>query len=131
MTLMVVIVFQVLVVAVIAVAAFFMLRGGGARHQAIRRILMLVFIVAAASSVFFPQLWTLAANTLGIGRGADLLLYLTVLIFLGFVASTYRRFRHLENDVTQLARRLAILQAAGPDDSEPAPPKSSKGAAKR
>lgn len=103
------IVFQILAAIAIVIAAFFMLRGGGARHQAIRRILMLFFIVAAASSVFFPQIWTTLANLLGIGRGADLLLYLTVLFFLGFIASTYRRFRHLENDVTELARQLALV----------------------
>ena len=109
------IVFQVLAVAVIAVAAFFMLRGGGARHQAIRRILMLVFIVAAASSVFFPGLWTWLASLVGIGRGTDLLLYLLVLTFLGFVATTYRRFRNLESDVTELSRQIALSRSEAPD----------------
>ena len=113
------IVFQILAAVVIAVAAFFMLRGGGARHQAIRRILMLLFIVAAASSVFVPQIWTEMAKLVGIGRGADLLLYLTVLIFLGFVATTYRRFRHLENDVTELARQLALVQAKAEENGPP------------
>jgi len=113
------IVFQILAAVVIAIAAFFMLRGGGARHQAIRRILMLLFIAAAASSVFFPQLWTSLANLVGIGRGADLLLYLTVLIFLGFVATTYRRFRHLENDVTDLARQIALVQAKAEENTPP------------
>lgn len=107
--------FQILAVVAIALAAFFMLRGGGARHQAIRRILMLVFIVAAASSVFFPGVWTWLANALGIGRGADLLLYLMVLTFLGFVATTYRRFRHLESDVTSLARQVALMSVEEPD----------------
>lgn len=113
------IVFQILAVVAIVVAAAFMLRGGGARHQAIRRILMLLFIVAAASSVFFPQIWTYLANLVGVGRGADLLLYFMVLTFLGFVASTYRRFRHLESDVTELARQLALLQVSQELDERP------------
>src|SRR5690554_4336766 len=119
------IIFQILAVVAIVVAAAFMLRGGGARHQAIRRILMLVFIVAAASSVFFPQIWTFLANLVGVGRGADLLLYFMVLTFLGFVASTYRRFRHLEDDVTELARQLALAQTPQSFDAaekEPLPP---------
>lgn len=114
------IVFQIVAVVVIAVAALFMIRGGGARHQAIRRILMLLFIVAAASSVFFPQVWSWAAHLVGVGRGADLLLYFLVLTFLGFVASTYRRFRHLEEDVTRMARQMALLTVERPD--EPVPP---------
>ena len=115
---LVTIVFQVVAVLVILLAAFFMLRGGGARHQAIRRVLMLLFIIAAASSVFFPQVWTWAAHLVGIGRGADLLLYFLVLTFLGFVATTYRRFRHLESDVTELSRRMALVTAESPDGSE-------------
>ena len=108
------IVFQIAAVVVILIAAFFLLRGGGARHQAIRRVVMLFFILAAASSVFFPQVWTWAANLLGIGRGADLLLYLLVLIFVGFVATTYSRFRQLENDQTRLARQIALDNAIVP-----------------
>lgn len=108
------IIFQVLAVVAIVLAAFFMLRGGGARHQAIRRIFMLLFIVGAASSVFFPQIWTMAAGLVGVGRGADLLLYFLVLTFLGFVATTYRRFRNIENSVTELSRQLALVQVVHP-----------------
>lgn len=103
------IVFQVVASVVILLAGYFMLRGGGARHQALQRILMLLFMVAAASSVFLPGLWTFAANLVGVGRGADLLLYITVLVFLGFVATSYRRFRRTENDITELARKVALL----------------------
>lgn len=112
------VIFQILVVTVIVTAAFFALRGGGARNQAVRRILLLLFIVAAGSSVFFPQAWTWAANLIGIGRGADLLLYITVLAFLGFVASTYRRFRKMEADMTELARRVALSSPRGPHTGE-------------
>lgn len=117
------IVFQILAVLVIAVAAIFMLRGGGARHQAIRRMLLLLFVVAAGSSVLFPQVWTFAASLLGVGRGADLLLYITVLAFLGFVATTYRRFRVLESEITTLARALA-LSTDGNHDPETNDPKA-------
>ena len=80
------IVFQILAAVTILVAGYFMFRGGGARHQAIQRIMLVVFMAAATSSVFFPQLWTYAARSVGVGRGADLLLYITVLVFLGFIA---------------------------------------------
>lgn len=112
------IVFQIIAVVSIALAAFFIFRGGGARRQALRRILMLVFIVAAASSVFFPQAWTWVANLVGIGRGADLLLYLLVLIFVGFVATTYRRFRQIESQQTELARKIALLETPALKSSE-------------
>lgn len=108
------IVLQIAVVAVVAAAAFFLVRSRGARHQAIRRVLLMVFVIAAASSVFVPEWWTRAANLVGIGRGTDLLLYLLVMVFLAFVATTYRRFRQLEEQNTELARAIAILQAKAP-----------------
>lgn len=104
------IIFQICAVIAILAAGVLLFRGSGARQQALRRVLMFLFILAAASSVFFPQAWTWAANLLGIGRGADLLLYLLVLIFIGFVANTYRRFRQLEASLTTIARDLALLQ---------------------
>lgn len=105
------IIFQIIAVAVIAVAAFLLFRGGGERSQAIRRALMLLFIAAAASSVFFPQMWTWMANKVGIGRGADLLLYLLVLIFMGYVVSTHRSFRQIDRKITALARVMALSEA--------------------
>ena len=111
-------IFQISAVIAIAIAGFFLFRGGGARHQALRRILMLVFVLAAASSVFFPQVWTWFANLIGIGRGTDLLLYLLVLVFFGFVASTHRRFRHMEKSITELARQLALSHVNPPSEKE-------------
>lgn len=111
------IIFQIVVALAIAIAGFFLFRGGGARHQAMRRILMVVFLLAAVSSVFFPQVWTWFANLFGIGRGADLLLYLLVLVFFGFVASTHRRFRQMEKSITELARQLALSNVTTPPDN--------------
>ena len=108
------IVLQLLVVIAVGVAAFALTRSRGARHQAIRRVLLMIFVVAAASSVFAPVWWTKVANLVGVGRGTDLLLYLLVLVFLAFVATTYRRFRHIEDQTTELARTIAILQARAP-----------------
>ena len=111
------IIFQILAIIAVIVVAIVMLRGGGARTQAIQRIFMLLFIVAAGSSIFVPQVWTFAAGLLGVGRGTDLLLYITVLAFLGVAATTYRRFRRLENDLTAMARQVALARADNEQDS--------------
>ena len=98
----------------IAGAALLLLRGyAGARHQAIRRLLLLAFVLLAGASLLVPQLWTTAAELLGVGRGTDLLLYLTIVTFLGFVATSYLRFRDLQRQITAMARRLALDEAAG------------------
>jgi hypothetical protein len=111
---MTILVFQILAVVAVVVIAFFVLRGGGARHQAVRRILLVLFVLGAAVSVFFPQVLTWLANLVGIGRGTDLLLYILVIVFLGVAATTYRRFRQMETQITELSRRLALLSAERP-----------------
>jgi hypothetical protein len=116
-----ILVFQIAAIVAVVIIAFLILRGGGARHQAIRRILLVLFVLGAAVSVLFPQLLTALARLVGIGRGTDLLLYVLVIAFLGFAATTYRRSRQLENQITELARQIALLGAEKPP-TEPAPP---------
>jgi hypothetical protein len=122
------IVFQILAVAAVAIIVFFVLRGGGARHQAVQRILLLLFVAGAAVSVFFPQVLTWLARLVGIGRGTDLLLYVLVVAFLGFVATSYRRSRQLETQITELSRQIALIGAgvASPTASKPAKPSPRK-----
>lgn len=108
--------FQILAVLIIGIAGLLLVRGSGQGHQALRRLAMAVFIAAAATSVFFPKSWTWVANRLGIGRGTDLLLYLLVLVFIGFVATTYRRFRQLEAQLTSLSRQVALGNARHPHE---------------
>ncbi|MCU1417980.1 MAG: hypothetical protein JWP32_2154 [Schumannella sp.] len=120
------IVFQILAIAATAVIGFFVLRGGGARHQAIRRILLLLFVAGVAVSVFFPQVLTWLANLVGIGRGTDLLLYVLVIVFLGYAATSYRRTRHLETDITELSRQIALLGAGAPPTGPAEPVKPAR-----
>lgn len=107
----------VLLVAVVVITSMLTRSTAGVRHQAIRRLLLIAFVVLAAMAILFPRLLTQVAQTLGVGRGADLLLYGLTVVFLGYVAASYRRMRQLEQQVTTLARELA-LRAAVHDTTE-------------
>ncbi|PWJ52808.1 hypothetical protein SAMN06264364_11760 [Quadrisphaera granulorum] len=97
----------------IGVVALLFVRGHStARHQAIRRVGVLGFVALAIASLLFPQTWQSAAGVLGVGRGTDLLLYATIVAFLGFMVSSYLRTRDLQRQVTVLSRRLALDEAA-------------------
>lgn len=102
----------ILLVSISAVSLFAMRAPRGARHVALRRIAMLAFIAFAVASVLFPEVWNALANAVGVGRGTDLLLYVLILVFLGYMATSYLRFRGMEAQITLLARRIA-LDAAG------------------
>lgn len=96
-----------LVIGTLAVA-WRLLAGSGQRTQALRRLGLLALAGFAIWSIFFPDVWTGLAKRVGIGRGADLILYGLVVAFFGFVVTTYKRFREMETRYTRLARRIAL-----------------------
>ena len=71
--------------------------------------------LAAALFIALPELLVGLARFLGIGRGADLVFYVSILA--GFVAFflTYLRFRRLDDQMTEIVRHLAILNAEKED----------------
>ena len=107
-------VIQLLLIVGTLWVAWRLLIGSGQRTQAVRRIGLLLLAALAVYSIIDPSgTWTRLANWFGIGRGADLILYGLVVAFLGFVVTTYKRFRAMETRYTRLARRIAL------DESEP------------
>ncbi|GAA2235108.1 hypothetical protein GCM10010401_03710 [Rarobacter faecitabidus] len=100
-----------LLVAIVAIAAILTRATAGARRQALRRLLLAGFITVAALSVIFPNALTRVANWMGVGRGADLLLYALVIAFVSYVGTSYRRTSHLNRQLTVLAREVALLHA--------------------
>lgn len=107
-----------LLLAILGVAALLNRSTADARHQAIRRLLLLGFVVGAAISVIFPQWLSAIANWIGVGRGADLLLYALVVAFLGYVASNHRRTIQFTAQITALTRELTLTKAKL-DDAAP------------
>lgn len=105
----------ILVIGVIAVGVFFTRPTGSDSHLALRRLFLGAFIIIAILSILFPNWLTWIANFVGVGRGADLLLYALVLAFLVFVSTTYRRNVQVNRRITKLARQITLAQAAVED----------------
>lgn len=118
---------KIILIVALAVIALLLLRTSqGARHQAIRRLLLILFAVVTVGSVLVPDLWNQVARRLGVGRGSDLLLYGLIIAFLGYTVTSYLRFRAMEQQLTRLARRLALDEVAA--DRLTASPDSPPGA---
>jgi hypothetical protein len=105
---------QVILLVGIALVSLMLLRRAGARHQALRRLGLVAFGAFAVTSVIVPGIWNALARVMGVGRGTDLLLYGTILVLLGYMATSYIRFRELETRFTKLARRIALDEVASP-----------------
>jgi hypothetical protein len=70
-----------------------------------------VWLAAGVAIAWPEQTTTRLANYLGIGHGANLVLYLFVLAFLGVTFYFYSRQVRLQRQITQLVRHLAIQEA--------------------
>lgn len=101
---------MLLILGIVLITAWLFMKRG-AKQLAVRRLLIIFFAIFAVLTVIFPTVLTRVAHFVGVGRGADLLLYATVVVLLGFLALQEARAKNEEKRTTYLARRLAIDEA--------------------
>jgi hypothetical protein len=84
-----------------------------ARREQFRRfhLVRLAVWCLAAAGISFPNLPQHLANSLGIGRGADIVLYVSVLASLVGGFYFYSCYLQVQQQVTHLVRHLALLEA--------------------
>jgi hypothetical protein len=66
---------------------------------------------AAAIAITYPSFIQRIASAIGIGRGADVVLYLFVLASIGTSFVFYSRYVHMQRQVTELVRHIALQEA--------------------
>ena len=66
----------------------------------------------------FPELTQPVANYLGVGRGADFILYTTVIVILRILFYLYSQNRQMEQQITRIVRHLALTQEEEADHSK-------------
>ncbi len=102
-------VFALSVVGCLFVASIIaMWRGWGTLRESLTWALVWL---AAAVAIFWPGVTKMIANVLGIGRGADLVLYCAVVVMMVGFLMVYVRLRRIRRELTLLVRHLAIRDA--------------------
>jgi hypothetical protein len=105
---------KILLLTGLAVVGYFAVRGSRrALHRVVWRAGVIGALLAGVVSVIFPDALTWVAQLVGVGRGADLLLYLLTIAFMLVSVVLFRRLADLERKYVALARAAAILQADG------------------
>ena len=66
---------------------------------------------AGAWAVIFPEQTDSVANSVGVGRGVDLITYIFEIAALFVLIHYYTKFVELQRQITDLTRELAILRA--------------------
>ncbi len=71
-------------------------------------LMWLVFWLAVGVAFLTPASLTRLANLMGIGRGADLVLYVAVVVVFYLMFRIFIRLEKMERDITKVAREDAL-----------------------
>ncbi|HPI67532.1 MAG TPA: DUF2304 family protein [bacterium] len=85
---------------------FIKMRQSGSKLSA--SLLWFIFWLAVGIIVWIPSFTTTVANFLGIGRGADLVLYLGLIIVFYLIFKIYARLEKIEKNITTLVREITL-----------------------
>lgn len=106
-----IIILQIVVVVVAFSLLFFALGNRTHAGRAGKKLALCFLAIAMCVAVIFPQTTTEVAHLVGVGRGADLLLYILTLVFIGYVLNNYLHQQKDKDVIFRLARKVALLEA--------------------
>jgi hypothetical protein len=99
------------VLTLLFIPAFIVIaRSLGSRSRALRSILLFSFPSLVGFSLIFPGTWQSMADIIGIERGVDLLLYVTVLTLITYIGYSFGKFRYLEKRIATLVKEVALAR---------------------
>jgi hypothetical protein len=104
-----------LITGIAFVGVYFFIR---LRNTILDLVLLFALVATAVVFVLFPDLTTDIAHRLGVGRGADLIFYTSIVIFWFVILKLYARIRRLEQIVTDVVRKDALNSAESRTDEQ-------------
>ena len=102
---------SILVMVSIYLLIWFLKNRSASKIKAGKKMAVVLFFIFAVISLLVPHLTDKIAHEVGVGRGADLLLYLLTMAFITFVLNQYVRSKEEDQRLVKLARKVAILEA--------------------
>ena len=99
------------------------------RSQLLDRLVILFIGGFGIALVILPDIASWLAHLVGVGRGADLLMYISLTGIMYVLILIYSRLNELEAQITHLARDIAINRSAFLTDDRINPPPSAKSSA--
>lgn len=101
----------ILVTAVVALCAIVLVTRSGYAINAWKKLSLILLMVLMFVAIINPDFVTDIAHVVGIGRGADLVLYILFFAFLFYVLGQYIKAQKQRSQLHTLARKLALLEA--------------------
>ena len=88
------------------------------KKRALDIMLLAGMFGCAVVLVLWPDITTSIATRLGVGRGADLVFYISILIFWFIILKLFARIRKLEHALTEIIRQDALNKAQDLTDKQ-------------
>ena len=85
-----------------------------ARKRPMQKLAMMAVFALIILFALFPDLSNMAAHLVGVGRGVDMVFYLSIVVLLFLVFNLYLGQKTVEDQLTIVVRELAIAQAVEP-----------------
>lgn len=101
----------ILFVSFIFLLVIFLANRNTAKIKAWKKLVLIAFIVLALIVILNPGLSDQLAHRLGVGRGADLLLYCLAMAFVFQVLNNYIKSKDEQRRMAFVVRELAIIKA--------------------
>ena len=81
------------------------------RNSVLDFVLIFLILITGMIFVAFPALTNRLAHAMGVGRGADMIFYLSIVFFSFILLKLYARIRKLEMMINTLVRENSIANA--------------------
>ena len=98
----------VLLGGVIFIGVYFLVR---LKKRLLDIVLFFILMVSAILFILSPDITNRIAAKMGVGRGADLVFYISILIFWFILLKLFARIRRLEQQFTKIVRDDALDRA--------------------
>lgn len=110
---------QILLLAVIVFAiSRVALRSKSGELRPVESVLWIAFWIAAGIAVLYPGLTVRLANSIGVGRGTDLVSYISFVILFYLVFRIIVRLERIERSVTHVVRQQSLSEAKKTKDTK-------------
>lgn len=100
-----------LLIALIFISFIFLSRRQSQQVRAWKKLLFLCLLIFSSIFIIFPEKANEVANLFGVGRGADLLLYVLTVAFIYLIIDIQMKFQQHKTQLHKLARKIALTDA--------------------
>ena len=84
------------------------------KNSLIDLFIIFVFLLTGMVFVAFPSITNKVAHAIGVGRGADMIFYLFIILFIFVILKMYARIRRIEQKLNAMVSENAIASAVEP-----------------